>query len=126
MIFAFFLLRGHGYELDHTEDRVRRLEGQSYLGKISALDWFGTGLFVVAGILVLLALNWGSTEQWDTAKVIACFVVGGVLFGLCIVWEVFMQRRQDATRNSRLDKIFPMLPTVILCVDSSGSFLRML
>ncbi|KZV65617.1 MFS general substrate transporter [Peniophora sp. CONT] len=113
MILAFLLLRGHEHEVDLTEDRVRRIQGLSRLSKVSALDWFGTGLFVVAGILVLLALNWGSTEQWDTAKVIACFVVGGVLFFLCVGWEVYMQRRQDAERNSRLDKIFPMLPTVI-------------
>ncbi|VDC04510.1 unnamed protein product [Peniophora sp. CBMAI 1063] len=113
MVLAFLLLRGHAHEVDHTEERVRRIQGMSRLSKISALDWLGTGLFVAAGILILLALNWGSLQEWDSTKVIVCFVVGGVIFGLCLGWEVYMQRRQAANIDSRLGKIFPMLPTVI-------------
>lgn len=116
MALAFLLLRGHGHAVDETDERARTVREMSYLSKAATLDWAGTGLFVTAGILVLLALNWGSTAEWGTANVIACFIVGGVLFVLFLGWEVYMQRRQAASRNVRITKIFPVLPISVLYV----------
>jgi hypothetical protein len=114
MVLAFFILRRRqDYEMDTTDRRVQHAMNNSKLGKIGSLDWVGTILFVAAGILILLTLNWGSTEKWSTVKVIVSFAVGGALFLLCVAWETFLQLRQDGKPNTRLWKIFPMLPVEI-------------
>ncbi|KAI0030029.1 major facilitator superfamily domain-containing protein, partial [Vararia minispora EC-137] len=111
MIIAFFLLRGRSdYTRDMTDKRMQHVMSQSRIGKLASLDWIGTALFVAAGILILLALNWGSTEKWSSVKVIVSFVVGGVLFLLCVGWEAFLQARQANRPTTRLWRMFPMLP----------------
>jgi hypothetical protein len=59
------------------------------------LDIVGAALFVVLGILILLGLNWGSTEGWDQVKVIVCLAVGGFLLLVFIVWEYIVDHSTD-------------------------------
>src|ERR1700722_17224366 len=33
------------------------------------LDWVGSFFFISGGVLLLLALNWGSTQGWNSTKV---------------------------------------------------------
>ncbi|KAK7692752.1 hypothetical protein QCA50_004385 [Cerrena zonata] len=94
MVLAFFLLRGRvkgGQTVQQlplsSDDSLVRPVKIPFFSKVLEIDWVGGALFMAGGILILLALNWGSTEEWDTAKVIACFVVGGVLFTGFIFWE---------------------------------------
>lgn len=87
-----------------------------YLSKFLRIDWIGTFFFVAGGILILLALNWGSTAEWDTAKVIVSFVVGGLCFVACLVWEYLLERQEYTSKPSKLRVLWaePMIPLDVL------------
>lgn len=93
------------------------------------MDWVGAMLFIAGGILLLLALNWGSTDQWNSAKVITCFVIGGILMIVFILWQHFLQGRLNsgtATSSHRL-RSEPMIPLAVfrsydVCAVQYGSF----
>ncbi|KAI0064182.1 MFS general substrate transporter [Artomyces pyxidatus] len=106
MVLVFFLLRTR----TKGQDPTRR--SYSHVQRLLQLDWIGTFLFVAAGILVLLALNWGSTTGWNDVKVIVSFVVGGVVFAICILWEYVLQRSQRSQVRSEHTamNVVPMLP----------------
>ena len=127
MLLVFVLLRNRlTYKKDMSNERVVLVSKMPRLEKLASLDWTGTILFVASGILLLLALNWGSTEEWDQAKVIVSFVVGGVLFVAFIGWLLVLQHLQ-ANPQSLLSKIFPLLPldmfkSVDVCVTQAIAF----
>ncbi|KAI0064675.1 MFS general substrate transporter [Artomyces pyxidatus] len=106
MALAFFLLRKRAKGRDPTHGQY------SHVQRLLLLDWIGTFLFVAAGILILLALNSGSTIGWDDVEVIVSFAVGGVAFALCIGWESVLQRSQRLQSPSRhiALNVVPMLP----------------
>ncbi|KAG8935917.1 hypothetical protein FRC03_000609 [Tulasnella sp. 419] len=68
---------------------------QTLIQKLLRIDWIACIVFVGGGILVLLALSWGSTERWDSVKVIVSFVVGGILLIILVLWELLLQRYDD-------------------------------
>ena len=74
--------------------------GTGFLSKVLRLDVVGAFLFVVLGVLILLGLNWGSTEGWDQAKVIACLAVGGTLIFVFILWEYIVGHSTDHMLHS--------------------------
>ena len=87
------------------------------------IDWVGAILFMGAGITLLLALNWGSPGEWSTARVIACFVVSGVLYIAWVIGEHLLERKAESGRVSRnpLMNTDPMIPLALfrsfnLCV----------
>lgn len=56
--------------------------------KLLAIDYLGTFLLAAGLIFVLLALTFGSTDKpWNSAMVIAFFVVGGVMLIAFGVWN---------------------------------------
>lgn len=59
------------------------------------LDLVGAAIFIVLGILILLGLNWGSTERWDQARVIVCLSVGVFLLIVFIIWEYLVDHSMD-------------------------------
>lgn len=67
------------------------------------LDPLGTVLFLPGVICLLLALQWGGTTySWDNGRIIALFVLAGVLliaFGVVQIW-----RKEDATISPRIIK----------------------
>ncbi|KAG7099753.1 hypothetical protein E1B28_001566 [Marasmius oreades] len=113
---TFLLLRKHLKKGFVVEDGLQAGQAlPNYLTKFLKVDWIGAFLFIIGGILILLALNWGSTEEWKSAKVIACFVVGGLIFLPCMFWEYILERRQDKgiamAKTSRILSAYPMIPT---------------
>ena len=111
MVLSFFLLRGRTLS--------GRLSGKPFKQKLLIIDWFGALLFIGAGILVLLGLNWGSTGTWKTVRVIVSLVVGGLLFVAFFCWEHIVGRHEisqgdkeagvgDEERTSRWPT--PMIP----------------
>ncbi|THH30779.1 hypothetical protein EUX98_g3402 [Antrodiella citrinella] len=112
MVIAFVLLRGR------TKSAViRELPDSSNVGhkesfgrRLFRVDWIGAIMFMGAGILVLLALNWGSSERWSETKVIVSWVIGGVLAIGFVIWEVVLEHIGETSDNSSRLFVDPMIP----------------
>jgi hypothetical protein len=87
MLLAFLLIR-KGVKGAQDIKLPHGTVTQGHLNRFLCIDWVGTFFFVAGGILVLLALNWGSSDGWNAARVIVSFIVGGCLFIACLAWEV--------------------------------------
>ncbi|KAG8844465.1 hypothetical protein FRB91_002608 [Serendipita sp. 411] len=70
-------------------------QSTSFLGKLERIDFVGSLLFVALGVLILLGLNWGSTESWNQPKVIVCLAVGAALLVIFIGWEYIVDHSTD-------------------------------
>ena len=68
--------------------------------KILRVDTVGAVLFIGGSILILLALNWGSTVAWDTARVITCIVIGVLCLVCFVIWEWFAESEDEAFLNN--------------------------
>jgi hypothetical protein len=131
MVLCFFLLRK---KVKQGQPR-RRIpissdQRESWPVKLLRIDWVGAILFIGGGILVLLGLNWGSTEQWSAPKVIVSLVVGGTLFIVCIVWEYVLELQEVSSTPSSWTvlRADPMLPLAVfrsydVCAVQYGSFI---
>ncbi|TFK50970.1 MFS general substrate transporter [Heliocybe sulcata] len=94
---------------------------ESWFDKLLRIDWVGAVLFMGGGILLLLALNWGSTEAWRSAKVIVSFVVGGILFIAFGSYEVMLVHYRDSPVPPPLRMLWadPLVPmNVFLSYDA--------
>lgn len=69
--------------------------GTGFFRDLLRLDLVGAAIFVVLGILILLGLNWGSTERWDQARVIVCLSIGVFLLIVFIIWEYLVDHSTD-------------------------------
>ncbi|KAK7019671.1 hypothetical protein VNI00_018016 [Paramarasmius palmivorus] len=132
MILIFLLLKNDlkkGFVIEGTKLPTSQPRTPSYLSKLTKIDWIGTFLFVSAGILILLALNWGSTQDWDTIKVIVSFTVGGVVLLLCIAWLYALEKKQNniASSPSGIFSAYPTIPlelfrSIDICTVMAASF----
>lgn len=67
------------------------------------LDPLGTALFLPCVICFLLALQWGGTTySWSSGRIIALFIVSGVLFIAFALVQIW--RKEDATIPPRIIK----------------------
>lgn len=57
--------------------------------KAKMIDYFGTFLLIVGLVVFLLALTFGAGDnfKWNSAAVICCFVIGGVILILFGIWN---------------------------------------
>lgn len=116
MLIAFFVLRGRTKGANARDlpylSADNNTERPSILRGLLRVDWIGAILFMGGGILILLALNWGSSEKWNQAKVIASWVVGGVLFIIFVIWEVVLENYSEPSAETRRSRLFvdPMIP----------------
>ena len=115
--------------------------GDTWVSKLALIDWVGTFLFIGGGILVLLALNWGPTDNWKSARVIVNIVLGALLIVLFILWEILLERRSQLasskgtgesnhidTRYMGVFRARPMIPIEMftsydMCVVQYDSFI---
>jgi len=82
----------------------------TWIARLTIIDWIGTFLFVLGGILILLALNWGPNDNWKTARVIISLIIGPVVFVAFAFWESILEHRQRASVIPALYQVQPMLP----------------
>ncbi|TFK90574.1 MFS general substrate transporter [Polyporus arcularius HHB13444] len=108
MVLSFLILRGRtkGAQPAHSSLPATSTPGkgsdhETFAQKLLRIDWVGAFLFMGAGITLLLALNWGSSAGWSSARVIACFVVSGVLYIAWVAWEYVLERKQESAKTSR-------------------------
>ncbi|KAI0769721.1 major facilitator superfamily domain-containing protein [Trametes elegans] len=140
MALAFLILRGRtkGAQPRHHHDdgalpapvEVVPVK-ETFTEKLLRIDWLGALLFMAAGILLLLALNWGSAAEWASARVIVCFVVAGVLYLLWVAWELVLERTSAAAegRTPALLRTEPMIPLALfrsrdLCIAQFATFVN--
>ncbi|KAI9925938.1 hypothetical protein MW887_005744 [Aspergillus wentii] len=67
---------------------MQRVEG--LLKRIQSLDLIGCAMFVPAIFMALMALQWGDSWGWSSPTIIGLFVGAGVLLLLFAAWEVWM------------------------------------
>ncbi|KAJ6155303.1 hypothetical protein N7470_005869 [Penicillium chermesinum] len=93
--------------------------------QIIRLDPLGTFLFLPAVVCFLLALQWGgAVYSWNNGRIIALFVVAGVLaiaFGIVQVW-----RQEDATLPPRIVKDRNVALGAVMMFFSAGAMISML
>ena len=93
IILIFLLLRNHtkGSQTLHARLPPSGIPSlpvfETFTQRMRRIDFVGATLFLGAGILTLLGLNWGSTEKWRTLKVILSLILAGVLFASFMVWQ---------------------------------------
>ena len=113
----------------------------TWVSNLALIDWVGTFLFISGGILILLALNWGPTDNWKSARVIANIVLGVLLITLFILWEILLGQRSQlasskgtgksnhiSTRYTGVFRARPMIPIEMftsydMCVVQYDSFI---
>lgn len=81
--------------------KVEKPKDETFLERLWHFDPIGTLVFMPAIICLLLALQWGGTTYaWNSGRIIALFV----LFGVLIILFVYVQYRQgeDATVPPRI------------------------
>jgi MFS family permease len=83
----------------HIPTKAVPEDHSAFGAKLLRIDWYGAALFIAGGILVLLALHWGSTDRWSEAQVIACFVVGGVVLIAFAGWEWLMELFEEGKKT---------------------------
>ncbi|EIW63415.1 MFS general substrate transporter [Trametes versicolor FP-101664 SS1] len=136
IVLSFLILRGR---TKGPQPRNSGLPGsepvpETFTQKMLRIDWIGALLFMGAGILLLLALNWGSSAEWNSARVIVSFVVSGVLYLAWIAWELMLERNIEAdagatARRPALLCMEPMIPLVLfrsvdLCIVQYATFVN--
>ncbi|KAH6660659.1 putative efflux pump [Truncatella angustata] len=85
------------------DPKTDKPKDESFLERAKHFDPIGTLVFMPAIICLLLALQWGGTTYaWNSGRIIALFV----LFGVLIILFLFIQYRQgeDATVPPRILK----------------------
>lgn len=123
MFLSYLFLRGRPSSQSHAPS-----EAQSWVSKLVFIDWIGTMLFCVAGVLILLALGWGPEDNWKSARVIASIVIGVVSLVLCIAWERILERKRFSSAGaSGVYQAQPMLPMLMFstsdsCIAQYGAF----
>lgn len=129
MVLCFFLLRKRVKGAKPSEELPGSAKSTTWIIKLALIDWIGTFLFILGGILILLALNWGPDDDWKTVRVIVCLVIGIIVFAACILWEVVLERKHQApiVAISALYNAQPMLPLELfrsydICVLQYGCF----
>ncbi|GBE78995.1 Efflux pump roqT [Sparassis crispa] len=84
MVAVFFFLKTRRALGRERDEPARRFE------LLYMLDWVGAVLSLAAVVALLLPLQWGgATYAWDSAVIIALFVVSGVLMILFVTWEYY-------------------------------------
>ncbi|KAG7007214.1 condensin complex subunit 2 [Physcia stellaris] len=97
------------------------MESVGFKERAKQFDPIGTTLFMPCIICLLLALQWGGSKYaWGDSRIIALFVVGGILaiaFGCVQVWQ-----QENATVPPRILKQRSMLSATWFVVCLGGSF----
>ncbi|KAI0763283.1 iron permease [Trametes elegans] len=70
-----------------------RTPGGTLREKLNRIDWVGNFMIIAGTTLALIALTWGGIQfPWDSARVLAPLVIGGVFIVLFFVYEMFVPK----------------------------------
>lgn len=89
--------------------------------RVKQLDPFGTVIFIPAIVCLLLALQWGGSKYpWKDGRIIALFVISGILVSIFIAIQFWQQ--ENATVPPRILKQRSMAASVWFSFCIGGSF----
>ncbi|KAI9893631.1 MAG: hypothetical protein M1814_006427 [Vezdaea aestivalis] len=92
---------------------------------VKSADPYGSIVFLPAIVCLLLALSWGGSKyQWGSARIIALFVLAGVLLIIFIVLQVF--QGENATVPTRIIKQRSIAGAAWFAFAIGASFLLMI
>ncbi|SMY27559.1 unnamed protein product [Zymoseptoria tritici ST99CH_1A5] len=63
--------------------------GLSKMDILKRIDYGGCFLSVSGIVVFLLGINWGGEYRWASTRVVSCLVVGPVLMGLFVLYEIY-------------------------------------
>ncbi|PPR01337.1 hypothetical protein CVT24_006339 [Panaeolus cyanescens] len=107
------------------EPRLERPSGGGFLKQLKSFDPIGTLLFIPGIICLLLVLQWGgSMFAWHNARIIALFVLFGVLILSFIAVQYRM--RENATIPPRIIKIRTIWAGAFFSATIMGAFFTLL
>ncbi|KKZ61010.1 hypothetical protein EMCG_04346 [[Emmonsia] crescens] len=93
----------------------------SWKGQLKQLDPWGTATFMPGIICLLLALQWGGTKYaWSSARIIALFVVFGILIIAFIIIQIWVG--ENATVPPRIMKQRSMVFGAFFAFTLGSSF----
>ncbi|KAG8852017.1 hypothetical protein FRB96_008935 [Tulasnella sp. 330] len=107
-----------------TEEQPASSINSNILGRLIRVDWIGALLFIAGGIPILTGLSIGSdgsNRGFAAPAVVATLIIGGLSFGLMVLWELSLRGvyEDDVSEDSRwrpwktprwLDHTTPLLP----------------
>lgn len=82
-------------------------------------DKIGYLLILAAIVIFLLGFTFAETDGFNSAKAIACIVVGGFLFFVFASWEFLVERKFSTTRPIIPPRIFRIRTTALMLVGVS-------
>jgi hypothetical protein len=89
---------------EQTSDMRVRFRTKFSKRALERVDLLGAFLILVASVLLVFALEeGGSRYPWDSAAVIASFVLSGFAWVAFVAWEIWLEKS-----NSVQEPIFPM------------------
>ncbi|KZV87815.1 MFS general substrate transporter [Exidia glandulosa HHB12029] len=114
MVLLWVLLRGRvRKQNDFVPPRAFHSGNKSLTSKLERIDILGATIFVTAGVLFLLGLNWGSTLAWGDARVVTTLVLSAALFGVFGWWEYVLWKYTDVEWPPSWARADPMIPLAI-------------
>lgn len=128
MLFCFLFLRNRVRGGSSSDELPQGSRSDTRISRLAYIDWIATFLFISSGILILLAFNWGPGDNWKSARTIASLVIGALLFVLCMVWEIILEKkRHSQTGVSGVFRARPMIPlemftSLDMCIVQYGAF----
>jgi hypothetical protein len=111
IIVIFFLMRK-----ELVQGRTTAAAGESrrlgYITGLRIMDWPGMITFILGVGLIILAIQWGGTSySWNSATIIAPFVVGGILCIAFFVYEYLLGPGRFVARI--FPNQVPMIPSTL-------------
>jgi MFS family permease len=80
-------------KIDHSDDTSKRPAGSTLTQKIKQFDLVGMVVVLASLVCLILALQLGGSESsWNSGRVIALFVVAGVLFLAFLAMEKWLSK----------------------------------
>lgn len=128
MAFCYLFLRKRVRGANSPDELPQSGQSDTWISRLVYIDWIATFLFISSGILVLLALNWGPTDNWKSARTIVNLVIGTILFVACMVWEIILEKNRHSQAGvSGVFRARPMIPlemftSLDMCIVQYGAF----
>jgi MFS family permease len=111
MLIIFFAMRKELVR-GHAVGKVGESRRLGYISGLAIIDWPGLFLFILGVGLIILAVQWGGTQYaWNSAAVVAPFVLGGIM---CVAFFAYEYSLGPGRAVARMfPRQVPMIPSTL-------------